>query len=278
MKQLDIKYKTWNLCLYLNKFKRENHQISQKIICFLAAIDSDLQYTFYSIYRNDKMIIMKERERFFWQLLLQLLPSAIPAAITILIGVYRDLFPTWAFVTLIIILTLFLFIALTRLVLGDLFTNVWVACKRIRIRSQNHKLIISWQRHWDSMCDLFIKCIDQPQPPTDEQEDEFRNLHEWFVKNRANFLPIWHSFSHNRTQNNHESWSEYDPRTKILYKNYEDPFSVIYQATSLKSAIISLGVLTGGVSHWLNEYQDKFPFKHALKILQERIVELLSIK
>lgn len=62
----------------------------------------------------------------------------------------------------------------------------------------------------------------------------------------------------------------------MLSEHWTDPFSVIYQAETLKDAIISLGVLEGGTEHWLNEYQDKSPFKHALRILQERLDELIS--
>ena len=151
-----------------------------------------------------------------------------------------------------------------------------MSCKRRAGRKKNRKLILSWKEHWGCLCELVNRCIDQKEPPSDEQEDEFHRLHTWFAINRANFIPIWQNFEQFRTSGAHEEWDKYDPRTKMLHEHWRDPFSVIYQAPSLKQAIISWGILKSGMDHWLNEYQDKFPFKHALVVLHERLEELLA--
>jgi hypothetical protein len=219
---------------------------------------------------------MKERGHPIWQLIIQFFSGLVPIALAAIVGALKDVFPSWAFITLMGILSFFLVVALFRIVLGDLFARLWRNWEKSKAKSRKSTLILSWKEHWDSLCDLVNKCIDQPKPPTDKQENEFYELHRWFINNRTLFLPIWRAFERNRTSSNHEHWRDFDPRTKMLKDHWEDPFSVIYQAETLKDAIISLGVLEDGTEHWLNKFQDKSPFKHALRILQERLDELIS--
>ena len=70
------------------------------------------------------MAMMKERERILWRVVLQLLPAFVTAALAVIVGAFSDVFPSWAFLTLIIIISLFLVIALMRLVLGDLLAQL----------------------------------------------------------------------------------------------------------------------------------------------------------
>lgn len=220
--------------------------------------------------------MMSEQRANWQQLLLQMLPAIVPASLAVIVGAFRDVFPPWAFMLLIIILALFLVIALFRLVLGDVITKLrrnFSARKRI---SNNRRLIISWTKKWNALAQLVSDCINQKEAPTLMQEEAFQQLHNWFIHNRSKFLPLWYGFYyHTRSQANHEHWDKYDPRTKMLHNNAADPFSVIYNARSLQEAILSWGLLEGGFSdHWLNTHQDKLPFQHALHLLTERLEEL----
>ena len=219
---------------------------------------------------------MGERKVNLWQVVIQLLPAIVPAALAVLVGTFRDAFPSWAFLLFIIILAVFLVIALFRLVLGDSLTKFSRKLSTHKSTRHTRKLILSWNKEWYALSQLISQCIDQKEPPTPEQEESFQKLHHWFITNRSKFVPLWRHFQYSRTEAHCERWSEYDPRAKILRERWEDPFSVIYNAPSLKQAILLLGVSEGGVHHWLNEYQDKYPFKHAVKIMTEWLEELAT--
>jgi len=219
---------------------------------------------------------MNERKVNWWQVIIQLLPSIVPTSLAVLVGVFRDVFPSWAFLSLIIILTFFLVIALFRLVLGDVLTKFSRKLSTYKGKCHARKLVLSWKQKWDALSQLVSQCIDQKEPPTPQQEKVFQQLHHWFIINRSNFLPLWHNFSVSRTKADHESWDSYDPRKKMLHEHWKDPFSVIYKAPSLKEAILSWGILDNGPDHWLNKYQDKSPFKHALNIVAENLEELAA--
>jgi len=101
-----------------------------------------------SIYlQSAKIAMMGERKVNLWQVITQLLPTIVPAALAVLVGAFRDAFPSWAFLLLIIILAVFLVIALFRLVLSDVLTNFSRKLSAHKSRRHTRELILSWNKN-----------------------------------------------------------------------------------------------------------------------------------
>ena len=173
------------------------------------------------------------------QLLTLLLQTIVPLVIaggaTGILSVFKVYLPQLLYTIFLYVIWGAIIVMLIWLVLRLIFgDSPKKFVKWIKDRRQNRarqKLAMEWHSKWLELGKLVARLIEtHVEQMTEEEENEYRELHFWFVNNRSKLLPVWQSFEGRRTETAHEH--NYNSTTDLGYKifreNYRDPFSFLY--------------------------------------------------
>lgn len=181
---------------------------------------------------------MKDRFETWLQIIIPTIASLIFGGVGLyLLSQFKERLPVWFYNTLIYviyfvfvaILVLFL-ILIIRAAFGDWFRK---QIQEFRQRRYRRKLANRLFDKWLELSKLVPEILKRKnRQPTSLQSQKYFDLHLWFITNRSEFLPQWHSYNFYRTNSAHDDdyWdSTSDLGYKVFRENSRDPFSYFYE-------------------------------------------------
>jgi len=206
-------------------------------------------------------------------------PPLLPTSLVVLVSYFREVLPPRFYALLLTLFAVAIVVSLLRLLAADQVTALWSRIQWARNKKRALNAVGTWATNWTQMCQLLRTCISRDgTPPSADEELQFQTLHAWFVSHRAHFLPMYNRFLRNRFRPAHESWGDHtDVRFVMFHEHGEDPFSLVYEASDLRHAVDALGLLEArSLDRWLSRYTQRDRALAALKISEDRLVELLD--
>lgn len=176
--------------------------------------------------------MMKDRTESWLHLFLSaILPLLVGSGGTALLVHFKEHLPEPFFITVLIVIWLFFIVKLIELIFGDWLKRfrIWIkACQQHRARK---KLVKEWRSKWKELSFLIAEVIESDWQPTEKQKRNYTELHSWFIKNRGQLLPLWHSFNRGRRRaaHEHERHGQFTLAHKVFVDNRQDPFSYFYE-------------------------------------------------
>jgi hypothetical protein len=181
--------------------------------------------------------MMKDRTQFWINLIVSvILPLVLSGGGASLLVYLKEDLPNLLYIIILWLLWLFIIAILFRLAFGDLIDRFrfWIK-QNLRHRAEK-KIVHEWYEKWQDFCELLRKVVRTDWEPTKKQENEYSELHSWFITNRSKFLPVWHGFNTWRSDAAHED--EYNGtaslKWQVFQKSYKDPFSYFYEPFRLE--------------------------------------------
>lgn len=161
---------------------------------------------------------------------LQILITFILAGGVALLVQIKEILHPLLFNTIVFIILLVAIIILVRLALGDLFNKAKRKIDRFRWHYARVKLAKNLYSNWLELTKL-IEEVTHTGRPNKEQRAKYDELHNWFIKNRSRYTPIWYHFACDRASS-HDShyWSSHsDWGYKLFSETPKDPFAYFYE-------------------------------------------------
>lgn len=170
------------------------------------------------------------------------IPTFLGSALIFVLAQFEARLPSWSYnlmlsfiyVVFVVVLVV-LVVMLIRLAFGDWFTRLrrW---QEYRSYHKNRlKIAENWYDKWIDLLQVLLNASINDWCVSDEEQNKYRDLRDWFRLNRSKFLPIWDLFERNRERAAHEEvGSSASLMHKVFYDSHKDPFSYFYSPLMIR--------------------------------------------
>ena len=184
------------------------------------------------------------KDKSFWlQIIISAsIPVVLGSGIIFVLTQFRERLPEGLYDIAIYTIYIFFIVVLSVLVIllvrfafGDWFTKLRRWREHRSYRKNRLKVAENWCNKWIDLSQILLNASNSDWRVSNEEQNKYRNLHNWFRLNRSKFLPIWDWFKRNRERVAHENeGSSASLVHKVFYESYNDPFSYFYSPLTLK--------------------------------------------
>jgi hypothetical protein len=153
--------------------------------------------------------------------------------------------------------------------------------RRLQKVQEETKVIEQWVSKWQELSSLINSSIFSDRVPTEEEDQQYKELHNWFIDNRNIIQPIWYDFWYKRTRiSTEEHERDYPIFSSVLTECRGDPFSYFYgfyedyplAHLALKRKIVG----DSSNEPWKKNEHNSYDMKKALSFLNDRATEFLA--
>jgi uncharacterized membrane protein len=184
---------------------------------------------------------MKDKSFWFQIGLSALLSVVFGSSIIFVLSQFRERLPEGlydvAIYTIYIFFVVVLFvlvILLIRFAFGDWFTKLRRWQEHHSYRKNRLKVAGNWCDKWIDLSQILLNASSNDWRVSDEEQNKYSNLRNWFRLNRSKFLPIWGWFKRERERAAHEYAGRASLMYKVFYESHDDPFSYFYSPSTLE--------------------------------------------